>query len=137
MRNACLAAALAELDAAGIRDYQLARGGKHLQLRWTVAGHTLRMLTIPLTPSDWRSPQNTRSDLRRLLREDGLLETNGARAVAKPDPDLWRRQFEEFIRQLNRVHVPEQVRAERSEIVAALRKLIDRTTQPKENGNGA
>src|SRR6516165_12229007 len=41
MRNACLDAALAELDAAGIRDYQLARGGKHLQLRWTVAGHTL------------------------------------------------------------------------------------------------
>ena len=50
MRNACLAAALAELDAVGIRDYQLARGGKHLQLRWTVAGHVLRMLTIPLTP---------------------------------------------------------------------------------------
>ena len=65
MRNACLDAALAELDAVGIRDYQLVRGGKHLQLRWTVAGHTLRMLTIPLTASDWRSPANTRSDLRK------------------------------------------------------------------------
>jgi hypothetical protein len=137
MRNACLDAALAELEAVGIRDYQLARGGKHLQLRWTVAGRILRMLTIPLTPSDWRSPQNTRSDLRRLLREDGLLEVkpNGAHAVAKPDPELWRRQLEELIRRLNQVQVPEQVRAERSEIVAALRKLLDRTIN-KENGHG-
>jgi hypothetical protein len=135
MRNACLDAALAELDAVGIRDYQLARGGKHLQLRWTVAGRTLRMLTIPLTPSDWRSPQNTRSDLRRLLREDGLLEPNGARCSEKPDSDLWRRQLEDLIRQLNRVPIPEQVRAERGEIVAALRKLLDRTIQQKENGN--
>ena len=135
MRNACLDAALAELDAVGIRDYQLARGGKHLQLRWTVAGRTLRMLTIPLTPSDWRSPQNTRSDLRRLLREDGLLEINGARCADKPEPDLWRQQLEDLIRQLNRVPVPEQVRAERGEIAAALRKFIDRTTQPKENGH--
>ena len=119
MRNACLDAALAELDAVGIRDYQLARGGKHLQLRWTVAGRTLRMLTIPLTPSDWRSPQNTRSDLRRLLREDGLLESNGARAAPKPESDQWRRQLEDLIRQLNRVHVPEQVQAERGGLQAA------------------
>ena len=136
MRNACLDAALAELDAVGIRDYQLARGGKHLQLRWTVVGHALRVLTIPLTPSDWRSPQNTRSDLRKLLRQDGLLETkpNGAQCAVKPDPDLWRRQLEELIRQLNRVPVPDQVRAERGEIAAALRKLLDRTIN-KENGH--
>jgi hypothetical protein len=57
--------------------------------------------------------------------------------VAGPDPDLWRQQLEDLIRQLNRVHVPEQVQVEHGEIVAALRKLIDRTTQPKENGNGA
>src|SRR5215831_17692974 len=95
MRNACLDAALAELDAVGIRDYQLARGGKHLQLRWTVAGHTLRMLTIALTPSDWRSPQNTRSDLRKLLREDGLLEANGVHPPVKPKPDPWRQRLED------------------------------------------
>jgi hypothetical protein len=137
MRNPCLDAALAELDAAGIRDYQLARGSKHLQVRWVVAG-VLRMMTIPGSPSDWRSPANTRRDMRRLLREDGLIEIkpNGVHA-AEPDPELWRRQLEDLIRQLNRVNVPERVRAERGEIAAALRKLIDRTIQPKENGNGA
>ena len=136
MRNACLDAALAELDAVGIRDYQLARGGKHLQLRWTVAG-VLRMLAIPNTASDWRSPANTRSDLRKLLRQDGLLETNGGPEKPAPDPELWRRQLEELIRRLNRVLVPEQVRAERGEISAALRKLLDRTIKPEENGHGA
>jgi len=136
MRNPCLDAALAELDAVGIRDYQLARGAKHLQVRWTVAG-VLRMMTIPGSPSDWRSPQNTRRDMRRLLREDGLIEIKPAHAAPDPDPDLWRQQLEDLIQQLNRVNVPERVRAERGEIVAALRKLFDRTIQQKENGNGA
>ena len=136
MRNPCLDAALAELDAVGIRDYQLARGAKHLQLRWAVAG-VLRMMTIPGSPSDWRSPQNTRRDMRRLLREDGLIEIKPAHAAPDPDPDLWRQQLEDLIQQLNRVNVPERVRAERGEIVAALRKLFDRTIQQKENGNGA
>lgn len=135
MRNPCLDAALAELDAVGIRNYQLARGSKHLQVRWTVAG-VLRMMTIPGSPSDWRSPQNTRRDMRRLLREDGLLETNGASSKPVPDPEQWRKQLEELIRQLNQVQVPDQVRAERSEIAAALRKLLDRTIQQKENGHG-
>jgi len=136
VRNPCLDAALAELDAVGIRDYQLARGSKHLQVRWTVAG-VLRMMTIPGSPSDWRSPQNTRRDMRRLLREDGLIEIKPAHAAPDPDPDLWRQQLEDLIQQLNRVNVPERVRAERGEIVAALRKLFDRTIQQKENGNGA
>ena len=137
MRNPCLDAALAELDAVGIRNYQLARGSKHLQVRWTVAG-VLRMMTIPGSPSDWRSPQNTRRDMRRLLREDGLIEIrpNGQHA-AVPDPNLWQRQLEELIRRLNQVQVPEQVRAERSEIVAALRKLLDRTINKEENGHSA
>jgi len=136
MRNACLDAALAELDAVGIRDYQLARGGKHLQLRWTAAG-VLRMLAIPNTASDWRSPANTRSDLRKILRADGLLETNGTSSKPAPDPEQWRKQLEELIRRLNQVPVPVQIRAERGEIVAALRKLLNRTIQQEENGYGA
>jgi hypothetical protein len=136
MRNACLDAAVAELKAAGVRDYQVARGGKHLQLRWSVNGHGLRMLTIPVTPSDWRSPANTRSDLRRLLRQDGLLEQNGVRPVPKPDPDLWQRQLQELIRRLNRLQVPAEATAERDEIAAAMRKLLNRTIQQKENGHG-
>jgi hypothetical protein len=76
--------------------------------------------------------------MRRLLREDGLIEIrpNGQHA-AVPDPNLWQRQLEELIRRLNQVQVPEQVRAERSEIVAALRKLLDRTINKEENGHGA
>ena len=130
MRNPCLDAALAELEAVGIRDYQLARGGKHLQLRWTVAGHSLRMLTVPLTPSDWRSPRNTRSDIRKLLRLDGLLEMpqpNGAHPPVKPAVETWRQQLDELARRLSQLSVPNQFAAERSEIVAAMRKLMDRT----------
>jgi hypothetical protein len=32
------------------------------------------MLAVPGTPSDWRSPENTRRDVRRLLRADNMLE---------------------------------------------------------------
>src|SRR5262249_24373756 len=136
--NACLDAALAELDAVEIRDRVIARGGKHLQLRWAVAG-VLRMLVIPQTASDWRSPQNTRRDARRLLRLDGLLESNSSRSAFKPEPDpeLWRQQLEELIRRLNQLHVPEQVAAERCEIAAAMQNLLNRTIQQKENGHGA
>ena len=94
-------------------------------------------LTIPGTASDWRSPANTRSDLRKLLRQDGLLEMKPNGAPAGPEPRLCRRQLEELIRRLNQVQVPEQVRAERSEIVAALRELLNRTIQQQENGHGA
>ena len=95
------------------------------------------MLAIPNTASDWRSPANTRSDLRKLLRADGLLEANGASPKPAPDPEQWRKQLEELIRRLKQVSVPEQVRAERDEISAALRKLLDRTIKPEENGHGA
>ena len=57
MRNPYLDAAKAELEAAGIRDYELAHGSEHLQLRWSVTGIT-RVLWVPRTPSDWRSPRN-------------------------------------------------------------------------------
>ena len=73
MRNPCLEIALRELEAVGIRDVEQVRGGKHWQLRWQVNGHGLRVYTIPGTPGDWRSPHNVRAEIRRMLREDGLL----------------------------------------------------------------
>jgi hypothetical protein len=72
MKNPCLETALRALADAGVRDVAQVHGGKHLQLRWKVNGHALRVYTIPVTPSDWRSEHNTRADVRRLLREDGV-----------------------------------------------------------------
>ena len=125
MRNPCLDAALAELETVGIRNYELARGGKHLQLRWSVAG-IMRMLTVPGTPSDWRSPRNTRRDIRALLRLDGIIEpprsndtTPGAR------PANWRWQIEALRRKLNRINIPDELAAERGAIVAGLRRLAE------------
>jgi hypothetical protein len=73
MRNPCLEIALRELEAVGIRDVERVRGGKHWQLRWQVNEHGLRIYTLPGTPSDWRSSHNVRAEIRRMLREDGLL----------------------------------------------------------------
>lgn len=86
MQNPCLDAALHELESAGIRDVAQARGGKHLQLRWKVNGHGLRMYPVPLTPSDWRSPLNVRAEIRRLLREDGVLPERSERPAPPPKP---------------------------------------------------
>ena len=106
MRNPCLDAALRELAAVGIRDVEQVRGGKHWQLRWQVDGHGLRICTLPATPSEWRSTHNTRADIRRMLREDGVLVTPKPAPTPglppKPDriAELERRvtALEEFIR---------------------------------------
>jgi hypothetical protein len=128
VRNQCLKAAVAELEAAGVRDYQLARGGKHLQLRWSITGHSMRLLTIPLTPSDWRSPRNTRRDVRKLLRLDGVLDmpqSNGHTNARAGPPNNWQRQIAALARMLNRVNVPDELAPERDEIIAAMRRLIE------------
>ena len=82
MRNNCLDAALSELHAAGIRDVSHARGAKHWQIRWGAYG-TTRVYSLPGTPSDYRSVANVRADVRRMLREDGMLVD---REPAKPRP---------------------------------------------------
>jgi hypothetical protein len=84
MRNECLDAAVDELAKAGIHHPQVARGSKHLQVRWTNPNGQTRMLPIPGTPSDWRSPENVRRDVRQILRADGMLETPAPRAAAPP-----------------------------------------------------
>ena len=114
MKNECLAAALRELDAAGVRDIERSYGGKHLQLRWRVNGNAQRMYTVPLTASDRRAPRNTAADVRRLLKEDGLLI---AAPPPKPPPtpkppdkilDLkraslrWKPRFEILVQQANK-----------------------------------
>lgn len=86
MRNDCLNAALQELSAAGVRDIARAYGGKHMQLRWQVNG-TERMYVLPITPSDVRAAANVRADIRRILREDGLLITAERRPPAPKTPD--------------------------------------------------
>ena len=84
MRNPCLDAALRELDAAGIRDVEQAFGSKHPQLRWRVNGGALRIYSLPGTPSDWRSEHNTRAEIRRMLREDGVITV--PERLPKPTP---------------------------------------------------
>jgi hypothetical protein len=81
----CLTAALRELDAAGIRDVSRSYGSKHLQLRWSVNDRGPRMYTLALTPSDWRAPNNVASDIRRMLREDGLLTAGPPKPPKPPD----------------------------------------------------
>jgi hypothetical protein len=74
-RNPCLTAALEELAKAGIYHPEIARGSKHLQLRWVTASGQPRMFAVPGTPSDCRTPENVRRDIRRTLRGDDMLET--------------------------------------------------------------
>jgi hypothetical protein len=73
MKNPCLTAALDELAKVGIRDVTRVHGAKHLQLHWRVNGHDPRFVTVSKTPSDYRSPENTRRDVRHMLREDGVI----------------------------------------------------------------
>lgn len=103
VRNPCLDAALAELAKAGIRDPVIVPGGKHLQVRWTSSGGQARMLAVPGTPSDWRSAQNTRHDVRRILRADGMLEVPEPRSASTRQPsriELLERRLAEVERRL-------------------------------------
>jgi len=121
--------ALAELEAAGIRDYQLAHGSKHLQLRWSVGGRSIRMLTIPFSPGDWRSLWNTRSDIRKLLRLDGMLDMPHSNAANGARAPHWQQQIVALTRKLNRVNIPDEFAAERAVIIAALRRLVNHTVK--------
>jgi hypothetical protein len=108
MKNPCLAAALAELESAGIRDVEQVRGGKHVQVRWKVNGHGLRAYTLPSTPSDIRASRNTRAGIRRMLRADGVI-TERERLEPKPPIKVDRvsaleRRVEALERKLSGLH---------------------------------
>jgi hypothetical protein len=72
MRNPCIDAVIAELRAAGIYDYEVARNHKHPQIHWGVNG-SRRYLAVSATPSDSYAATKARADVRRLLKADGLL----------------------------------------------------------------
>jgi hypothetical protein len=87
MKNPCLEAMLDELAKVGIRDITRSNGGKHLQLRWVGPNGATRMATVPVSPSDWRSPHNSRAQIRRVLEEDGLLvRAHERKEVPPPKP---------------------------------------------------
>jgi hypothetical protein len=86
VNNPCLAAAIEELHRAGIRNPEIARGAKHLQVRWTTTSGQPRMVVVPSTPSDRRSIENTRRDVRSILRADGMLETPHPQAPPPRQP---------------------------------------------------
>jgi hypothetical protein len=44
------------------------------------------MFAVPGTPSDWRSAENVRRDVRRTLREDDMLETPESRTPSPRQP---------------------------------------------------
>jgi hypothetical protein len=120
-RNRDLAASLAALREAGVYDVIIMHGAKHLQLRWTYNGQS-RMVTVPCTASDLRSPLNTRAEVRKLLRRDGLLPETG-RSSAPSRAPCWREQIEVVSRQLHRVCVPHELVTERDRVIDALHRL--------------
>ena len=103
MRNLCLSAALEELGKAGIHEPVIAHGAKHPQLRWTTPRGELRVFAVPGTPSDWRSAENVRHDLRKILRSDGMLATPEPRSAPVKQPsriELIERRLAEVDRRL-------------------------------------
>jgi len=132
-RNPDLEAALAALDEVGIRDVVVARGARHLQVRWASNGQS-RMVVVPCTASDLRSPLNTRREVRRQLRLDGLLPESNGGAPAPSKAPCWREQVETLSRRLSQIRVPNEKAAERAEIIVALRQLINPDGPMHEDG---
>jgi Rha family phage regulatory protein len=83
--NECIEVVVEELRAVGI-DPTVRHGGKHAVIEWDCRG-ARRVFHAPLTPSDWRSHLNSRSQVRGILRSDGLL-SDGVEASAGDRPRL-------------------------------------------------
>lgn len=73
MNNEILENALNQLKSVGIEP-KVWKGGKHTRIAWEHKGQ-YRAHTVPISPSDHRAAMNNRAQLRRILREDGLLPT--------------------------------------------------------------
>jgi hypothetical protein len=82
-KNPCINAACEELERAGIRNVEIANGSKHPQLRFRING-VPRIFSACGTPSDWRSPENTRRDMRAFLRKEGVISVPDPRPAPPP-----------------------------------------------------
>jgi hypothetical protein len=83
-KNPCVNAAAEELERAGIRDIELGYGGRHPQVRFRINGGPLHIFAVAGTPSDWRSAENTRRDLRQRLREIGVIVATEPKLTTPP-----------------------------------------------------
>jgi hypothetical protein len=61
-----------QLEEAGIA-YVIEHGAKHIKIKWIIAGHS-RWCTVSVSPSDVRCIRMMRSQVRRMLRQDGVLQ---------------------------------------------------------------
>lgn len=87
IHNECIEAAVKELEASGIEP-TVRHGGKHIAVLWVHNGQE-RVFHTAATPSDYRAPLNVRSDIRRMLRNDGVIEADGV--IASSEPNLFLR----------------------------------------------
>lgn len=71
-KNSIVTAVVAELRLYGIEPCVEHRR-KHLAIHWQVGGRQ-RVYFTSASPSDWRSSLNARAQVRRFLREDGVLK---------------------------------------------------------------
>jgi hypothetical protein len=70
-RNACLETVIRELNERGI-PYEVIRFKKHWGVRWIVIAHRPRTMTVPNDPGEWNAWINTRAQVRRMLKRDGI-----------------------------------------------------------------
>lgn len=86
--NECIEAACAELRSVNIEPL-VRPSGKHVAVVWDHDGKERSYFTAK-TPSDWRAPLNARSDIRKILRNDGLL-ADGEATPSNDGPRLFLR----------------------------------------------
>jgi hypothetical protein len=113
-KNECVNAAAEVLEAHGIRNIQLANGSKHPQLRFLING-VPRFYSVCGTPSDWRSPENTKRDMRQFLKKEGVISSTPEPRPTTPP------------RQPNRIELLERR-------IAALERAVFTSNAPKEVG---
>jgi Rha family phage regulatory protein len=82
--NEILEMTLSELRAVGLTPHT-EHGSKHIRVYWEHEGQQ-RSTTVSVSPSDRRSLQNAKAQVRGKLREDGLLGDHEPEAIESPRP---------------------------------------------------